>query len=83
LEGTAAQGKPFLELAYGYMPLVWAGTLSHYLLPLLSEAGRILPVRASPPDSSPSETPAQSLMTNAPVLVFVCKLGQQHGPHLH
>lgn len=38
------KGKPFLELAYGYMPLVWAGTLAHYLLPFLGEAGRILPV---------------------------------------
>ncbi|EIE23428.1 hypothetical protein COCSUDRAFT_53335 [Coccomyxa subellipsoidea C-169] len=36
-------GKPFLELAYGYMPLVWAGTLAHYLLPFFSEAGRLLP----------------------------------------
>jgi hypothetical protein len=26
------------------MPLVWAGTLAHYLLPFLGEAGRILPV---------------------------------------
>ena len=39
-----ARGKPFLELAYGYMPLVWAGTLAHYLLPFFSEAGRLLPV---------------------------------------
>ena len=36
--------KPFLEVAYGYLPLVWGATLAHYLLPLLSEAGRILPV---------------------------------------
>lgn len=43
-QGKRVRGKPFLELAYGYMPLVWAGTLAHYLLPFLSEAGRILPV---------------------------------------
>ncbi|KAK9803256.1 hypothetical protein WJX72_000197 [[Myrmecia] bisecta] len=39
--------KPFLELGYGYLPLVWGATLSHYLFPLLSEAGRILPVAAA------------------------------------
>ncbi len=37
---------PFLYLAYGYVPLVWAGTLAHYLAPLLGEAGRLLPVGA-------------------------------------
>ncbi|CAL8472261.1 g11803 [Coccomyxa elongata] len=45
--GKRAGGKPFLELAYGYMPLVWAGTLAHYLLPFLDEAGRLLPVTAA------------------------------------
>ncbi|KAK9837134.1 hypothetical protein WJX81_005394 [Elliptochloris bilobata] len=37
-------GAGFVEMAYGYTPLVWAGTLSHYLLLLCEEAGRILPV---------------------------------------
>ena len=41
----AKLGKPFVEVAYGYLPLVWGITLAHYLLPLLSEAGQILPVR--------------------------------------
>lgn len=36
--------RPFLELAYGYLPLVLAGNLAHYLRPSLSEGGRILPV---------------------------------------
>ena len=35
-----------MELAYGYLPLVWAANLSHYLLLFLGEAGRILPVCA-------------------------------------
>lgn len=35
----------FLEMAYGYLPLVWAATLAHYLLLFCEEAGRILPVR--------------------------------------
>lgn len=36
--------KPFVELAYGYLPLVWGGNLAHYLRLGLGEAGRILPV---------------------------------------
>jgi transcriptional regulator with AAA-type ATPase domain/NAD-dependent dihydropyrimidine dehydrogenase PreA subunit len=34
----------FLELAYGYLPLVLCGNLAHYLKLWLGEAGRILPV---------------------------------------
>ncbi|AFY53895.1 transcriptional regulators containing an AAA-type ATPase domain and a DNA-binding domain [Rivularia sp. PCC 7116] len=36
--------KPFLELAYGYLPLILGGSLAHYLRLGLNEAGRILPV---------------------------------------
>ncbi len=36
--------KKFIELAYGYLPLVLAGNLAHYLNLGLNEAGRILPV---------------------------------------
>lgn len=42
--GVPAVAAPFLYLAYGYVPLVWAGTLAHYLEPLLGEAGKLLPV---------------------------------------
>lgn len=38
-------GLGFVGMAYGYLPLVWAGTLAHYLLLWCEEAGRILPVR--------------------------------------
>ncbi|MDY7012969.1 MAG: cyclic nucleotide-binding domain-containing protein [Cyanobacteriota bacterium] len=40
------QFKPyrFVELAYGYLPLVLAGNLAHYLPLGLGEGGRILPV---------------------------------------
>lgn len=38
---------PFLNLSYGYLPLVWGATLAHYLQPFLEEAGNILPVTAS------------------------------------
>lgn len=36
--------KPFLELAYGYLPLVLGGSLAHYLRLGLTEAGRVVPV---------------------------------------
>jgi transcriptional regulator with AAA-type ATPase domain/NAD-dependent dihydropyrimidine dehydrogenase PreA subunit len=36
--------RPFVELAYGYLPLVLGGNLAHYLRLGLSEGGRILPV---------------------------------------
>ncbi|HEY9736324.1 MAG TPA: sigma 54-interacting transcriptional regulator, partial [Trichocoleus sp.] len=36
--------KPFVTLAYGYLPLVWAANLAHYLRLGLSEGGRVLPV---------------------------------------
>jgi transcriptional regulator with AAA-type ATPase domain/NAD-dependent dihydropyrimidine dehydrogenase PreA subunit len=36
--------RPFLELAYGYLPLVLGCSLAHYLKLGLTEAGRIIPV---------------------------------------
>ena len=36
--------RRFVELAYGYLPLVLAGNLGHYLRLGLTEGGRILPV---------------------------------------
>lgn len=36
--------KSFVELAYGYLPLVLGGNLAHYLRLGLGEGGRILPV---------------------------------------
>nr|WP_229641091.1 sigma 54-interacting transcriptional regulator [Waterburya agarophytonicola] len=43
---VSQQYKPrqFIELAYGYLPLVLAGNLSHYLRMGLGEGGKILPV---------------------------------------
>ncbi|MGL5192641.1 MAG: 4Fe-4S binding protein, partial [Chroococcales cyanobacterium] len=38
------KSKPFVQLAYGYLPLVLGGSLAHYLRLGLGEAGRILPV---------------------------------------
>jgi transcriptional regulator with AAA-type ATPase domain/NAD-dependent dihydropyrimidine dehydrogenase PreA subunit len=42
-QGTG-KSRPFLELAYGYLPLVLGGNLAHYLQLGLGEAGKILPV---------------------------------------
>ncbi|MGQ4648085.1 sigma 54-interacting transcriptional regulator [Lyngbya aestuarii] len=36
--------KPFVQLAYGYLPLVLSGNLAHFLRLGLSEGGRLLPV---------------------------------------
>ena len=36
--------RRFIEVAYGYLPLVLAGNLAHYLYLGLNEGGRILPV---------------------------------------
>ena len=36
--------RKFIEVAYGYLPLVLAGNLAHYLRLGLNEGGRILPV---------------------------------------
>ncbi|MGL6344739.1 MAG: sigma 54-interacting transcriptional regulator, partial [Waterburya sp.] len=36
--------RKFIEVAYGYLPLVLAGNLAHYLRLGLTEGGRILPV---------------------------------------
>ena len=36
--------RPFIKLAYGYLPLVLGGNLAHYLRLSLTEGGKILPV---------------------------------------
>jgi hypothetical protein len=38
------KARSFVELAYGYLPLVLGATMAHYLSFGLSEAGRVLPV---------------------------------------
>ncbi|MGF1514494.1 MAG: sigma 54-interacting transcriptional regulator [Elainellaceae cyanobacterium] len=39
--------RPFLELAYGYLPLVLGGSLAHYLYLGLNEGGKALPITAA------------------------------------
>ncbi len=43
VHGTA-KPRSFIELAYGYLPLVWGGNLAHYLNLGLEEAGKVLPL---------------------------------------
>jgi transcriptional regulator with AAA-type ATPase domain/NAD-dependent dihydropyrimidine dehydrogenase PreA subunit len=44
LRRSLPQPRPFVELAYGYLPLVLAGNLAHHLRLGLTEGGRLLPV---------------------------------------
>ncbi|MDG2616884.1 sigma 54-interacting transcriptional regulator [Thermoleptolyngbya sichuanensis XZ-Cy5] len=44
IERITPKPKPFIELAYGYLPLVLGCNLAHYLHLGLTEAGRIVPV---------------------------------------
>ncbi len=44
LFSRSVKPRPFVELAYGYLPLVLGANLAHYLRLGLGEAGRILPV---------------------------------------
>lgn len=48
--------KPFLELAYGYLPLVLAANLAHYLQLGLTEAGRVIPISLATVGLSGGET---------------------------
>jgi len=41
---SSCKPRPFIQLAYGYLPLVLGANLSHYLHLFLEEAGKILPV---------------------------------------
>lgn len=44
LKWSLPKPRLFIELAYGYLPLVLAGNLAHYLRLGLGESGQILPV---------------------------------------
>jgi polyferredoxin len=44
LFNTRRKPRRFIELAYGYLPLVLGGNLAHYLRLGLSEGGKIIPV---------------------------------------
>lgn len=44
LLNRSCKPRSFIELAYGYLPLVLGGNLAHYLRLGLTEAGRVVPV---------------------------------------
>lgn len=44
LVNPASKSRPFIDLAYGYLPLVLGANLAHYLTLGLTEGGRLLPV---------------------------------------
>lgn len=44
LLNRSCKPRSFVELAYGYLPLVLGGNLAHYLRLGLTEAGRVIPV---------------------------------------
>jgi transcriptional regulator with AAA-type ATPase domain/NAD-dependent dihydropyrimidine dehydrogenase PreA subunit len=44
LVNRSLKPQQFIQLSYGYLPLVLGGTLAHYLRLGLTEAGRIIPV---------------------------------------
>ena len=49
--------RAFMELAYGYLPLVLGGNLAHYLRLGLGESGRVLPVSLATFGYSSQELP--------------------------
>jgi len=44
LANRTVKPRPFLELAYGYLPFVLGANIAHYLQLGLTEAGRVVPV---------------------------------------
>jgi transcriptional regulator with AAA-type ATPase domain/NAD-dependent dihydropyrimidine dehydrogenase PreA subunit len=44
LVNKGRKSRPFIELAYGYLPLVLGSNLAHYLRLALGEGGKVLPV---------------------------------------
>jgi polyferredoxin len=63
-----APSKPFYEIAYGFLPMVWTATLAWYLPLLLLEGGHVLPVAfrtvwLEPPAWVPSYTANPAVVT--------------------
>ncbi|HEY9700627.1 MAG TPA: sigma 54-interacting transcriptional regulator [Trichocoleus sp.] len=61
--------RPFLELAYGYLPLLLGGSLAHYLRLALTEAGRILPVTLA--TLGIGTVPVPSMVADPAVIAFL------------
>jgi transcriptional regulator with AAA-type ATPase domain/NAD-dependent dihydropyrimidine dehydrogenase PreA subunit len=61
--------RPFVEMAYGYLPLVLGGNLAHYLHLGLTEGGRLLPVAMTTFGLSGEQMPA--LVAHPAVVSFL------------
>lgn len=86
--------RPVVRLAYGYLPLVWAANLAHYLRLGLGEGGRILPVSLATFGASGANLPVWvvhpavvAFLQGATLLLGVAlsvwltaKIGRQSGP---
>lgn len=59
----------FLNLSYGYLPLVWGATLAHYEAPFMEEAGRVLPVAAVTFGMAPDVASVLPTLTAHPAVV--------------
>lgn len=59
----------FVELAYGWLPWVWAATLAFYIESFMGEAGRVVQVAAATFGADGSHLPR--LVVVPPVIAFV------------
>ncbi|MEO0645834.1 MAG: cyclic nucleotide-binding domain-containing protein [Cyanobacteria bacterium J06650_10] len=71
-QGTGANRR-FLELAYGYLPLLLFASLAHYLLLGLSEAGQLVPVffQTWQQQATNIISPSVSLVAHPAVIAFL------------
>jgi transcriptional regulator with AAA-type ATPase domain/NAD-dependent dihydropyrimidine dehydrogenase PreA subunit len=65
----SCKNRSFVELAYGYLPLVLGANLAHYLWLGLTEAGRILPVTLA--TFGYGQISAPSLIADPAVIAFL------------
>lgn len=69
LLNSVPKSRSFVELAYGYLPLVLGCNLAHYLRLGLTEAGRILPVTLA--TFGYSQIPAPEIVAHPAVIAFL------------
>lgn len=69
LLNRGVKSRSFIELAYGYLPLVLGGNLAHYLRLGLTEAGRILPVTLA--TFGYGQVPAPVIVAHPAVIAFL------------
>jgi transcriptional regulator with AAA-type ATPase domain/NAD-dependent dihydropyrimidine dehydrogenase PreA subunit len=63
--------RPFLELAYGYLPLVLGSSLAHYWRLGLTEAGRIIPVTIATFGADPQNMSLPIAVADPAVIAFL------------